>query len=247
MRMYLWRHDAARGCRGGDRNGEAFAALLYDLFVSYPGRKADRMNAVMKNMLAGTLLVGLIAAAPPAAQEPHEAPRQQSITGSYQVDPVHTSVIFKVKHLGVSYFYGNFNEVAGTFSIDEADPAKSTFDIQIKAESIDSREKARDMHLKGPDFFNAKRYPLIEFKATSVSRSADGGWDVTGDLKLLGVSRPMSLKLVHTGAGLGMTGEQLAGFETQFTVKRSDFGMTFMIDKLGDDVQILCSVEGIKK
>src|SRR5687768_12531453 len=78
---------------------------------------------------------------------------------SYQIDAVHSSVLFKIKHLGVADFYGRFNDVSGTVSFDNADPSKSSVALEVKVESVDTHNEKRDQHLKSPDFFNSKQFP----------------------------------------------------------------------------------------
>ena len=164
----------------------------------------------------------------------------------FQVDPVHSSVLFRVKHMNASYTYGRFNEIGGKFAVDEADPGKSIFDLSVKGESIDTASAARDKHLKGPDFFNAKQFPTITFKSKSVTKSA-AGYDVAGDLTLHGVTRPVTFKLAVTGTAKGMKGESLSGVEASTVLKRSDFGMTFMVGPVGDEVQVTVALEGSRK
>ena len=165
---------------------------------------------------------------------------------SFQVDTVHSSVLFRVKHMNVSQAYGRFNDVAGKFLVDESDPTKSVFDLTINAESIDTANSKRDLHLKGPDFFNAKQFPTITFKSKTVAKSA-GGYDVSGDLTLHGVTKPVTFKLAVTGSGKGMRGEALSGVEASTVLKRSDFGMGYMVGPIGDEVQVTASLEGGRK
>lgn len=162
---------------------------------------------------------------------------------AYKVDPVHSSVVFKVKHMETTNFYGRFNEVSGSFVIDEQTPAKSSVEIQVKAESIDTANAKRDQHLKGPDFFNVKQFPLISFKGKQVKKSEDGVYIVTGDLTLHGVTREVTIRVDRTGAGKGPGGVAIAGFEALIKLKRSDYGMNFMVGPLGDEVQIIVSLE----
>src|SRR6202521_856471 len=75
---------------------------------------------------------------------------------TYKVDPVHSSVVFSIKHFGVTDFYGDFKEISGTVTFDPADPAKSSVELTVPVESLDTRNEKRDQHLKSPDFFNAK-------------------------------------------------------------------------------------------
>src|SRR5438552_11973411 len=87
---------------------------------------------------------------------------------TYQVDGVHSSLIFRVKHFDVSYLYGRINGASGALVIDESDPSKSSFTASAEVKNIDTNNGQRDTHLKGPDFFNGKEFPTISFKSTAV-------------------------------------------------------------------------------
>src|SRR6186997_209297 len=86
----------------------------------------------------------------------------------YTYDSVHSSISFKARHLDISWIHGRFNEAEGKFSIDRETPAKSTFELSIKADSVDTANKLRDEHLRQPDYFDTKQFPTITFKSTSV-------------------------------------------------------------------------------
>ena len=165
----------------------------------------------------------------------------------YEVDARHSSVIFRVKHIGVSYFYGRFNEIKGSFTFDEAVPTSLVLDLEIKIASIDTNDKKRDAHLKGPDFFHGKQYKTITFKSTKVEQGEGKTYRVTGDLTLRGVTKSITVDVVHVGSGSDRRGRNLAGFETSFTIKRSDFGMDYMVGGLGDDIRIIVSLEGVRQ
>jgi polyisoprenoid-binding protein YceI len=165
---------------------------------------------------------------------------------AFQVDSVHSSVIFRVKHMNVSYAYGRFNDVSGKFLLDETDPSKSVFDLTIKSESVDTASTKRDSHLKGADFFNAKQFPTIAFKSNSVTKSGSG-YDVTGDLTLHGVTKPVTFRLASTGTGKSPVGGTVAGVEASTVIKRSDFGMTYMVGPIGDEVTVTVALEGGRK
>src|SRR4051794_5480740 len=81
----------------------------------------------------------------------------------YKVDPVHSTVLFRIQHANVGQFWGRFNDPAGTFTLDEADPTKSSFNLQIKVANVDTHNDQRNGHLKSPDFFNEKQFPTISF------------------------------------------------------------------------------------
>lgn len=163
---------------------------------------------------------------------------------AYRVDTVHSTVIFRVKHMGTSFAYGRFNVLEGTFDLDPADPGKSAIDFTVKAESIDTGNPKRDGHLKSPDFFNVRQYPKISFKSRSVTSAGKDTFDVNGDLTLHGVTKPVTVKVERVGGGKGMRGESLAGIEATFAIKRSDFGMKGMQGAIGDDVRVIVSAEG---
>jgi len=164
-----------------------------------------------------------------------------------KVDPVHSFVTFRVQHLGVSHVWGRFNNPGGTIVIDDADPSKSTFAIEVKTASVDTGNEKRDGHLKSADFFNARQFPTISFKSTSVKSSGDNKFEVTGDLTLHGVTRPLTVTIERVGAGDkgGQFGYR-AGFDASFAIKRSDFGMTNMVGPVGDDVNLWVSLEATK-
>ncbi len=165
----------------------------------------------------------------------------------YKLDPVHTSIIFRVKHLGVSYFYGRFNGASGIFSFDEAAPSKSFIEMRVSTNNIDTDVEKRDNHLKSPDFLDAQKHPLIKFQSNSVTQVATDNYEIKGDLMLLGKTRPLTIKAVHTGSGQDPWGNFRSGFKTSFIINRSDFGMDFMLGGVSDEVQLTVSIEGIKQ
>ena len=162
---------------------------------------------------------------------------------TYKVDPVHSTVIFRINHLGTSWVYGRFDEVAGTFSVDDKTPA---FDFTVNAESVDTNNKQRDTHVKSADFFSVKEFPTITFKSTSVASTGDKKYDVTGDLTLHGVTKSITVPLEFVGAADTKMGSR-AGYEAHFSVKRSDYGMDKMVGMIGDEVYLTVSFEGVKE
>jgi polyisoprenoid-binding protein YceI len=167
---------------------------------------------------------------------------------SMAVDSVHSSVVFRVKHMDVAWFYGSFQKIAGEFKLDEQNPAGSSVSIEIDAESVDTNDDKRDLHLKGPDFFSVKEFPKITLKAKTASKKG-GDWEVPGELTMHGVTKPVTLVVKPTGMIDDPRMGKKAGFETEFTIKRSDFGMTYGIDKkaLGDEVKVMVSIEAAVK
>ena len=166
---------------------------------------------------------------------------------TYEGDTVHSFVLFKVKHMGASWTYGRFSDFTVSFQADEAKPELSSVAFEVKAESVTTGNEKRDQHLRSPDFFNAKEFPLITFKSTSVHTIDKDTVAVTGDLTLHGVTKPLTVKVVKVGSGKNMKGGELMGVETTFTLKRSDFGMNTPVGPDSDEVQLTVAVEGAKK
>jgi polyisoprenoid-binding protein YceI len=165
---------------------------------------------------------------------------------NYAIDPAHTSVYFKIPHMGLSWTYGRFNDVAGKFTIDADAPAKSNFALAIKADSIDTGNGKRDEHLRSPDFLSAKQFPAINFTSTQV-KPVEGGYEVQGDFTMHGVTKP--IKFVLSG---GKKAEfpptvHRTGFSTELMLHRSEFGMDKMVEAVGDDIKVAISFEGVKK
>ncbi|MBL8764967.1 MAG: YceI family protein [Phycisphaerae bacterium] len=167
--------------------------------------------------------------------------------GAFKVDAVHSSVVYRVKHLNVSNFYGRFGKVEGSFALNKADPGKSELSVTIPTDSIDSNNAKRDGHLKSQDFFSAKEFPTITFKGKAFTKKSDTAWEVVGDISLKGVTKPITVTVEDTGTGKGMRGQgEIAGVASTFTIKRSEFGMNYMLDGLSDEVTIMVGLEGAR-
>ncbi len=165
---------------------------------------------------------------------------------TYTVDPMHTSVTFKILHAGLSYVHGRFDRVSGSFTLDRDDPSKSSFTLTIDPESVDTNNSMRDAHLKGPDFFNVKQFPMLSFKSTSV-KAVEGGYEVSGDLTMHGETKPITLTLKGGKTVEFPRGVQRTGFSTDLILKRSAFGMDKMLNALGDEIPISIGFQGVKK
>jgi polyisoprenoid-binding protein YceI len=192
----------------------------------------------MKKLVASAAVLVLSAAALVGTRDAYSAPESTA----WQGDTVHSFVLFKVKHMGASSAYGRFNQFTVAVGANEDGSAVSSVEFAVKAQSIDTGNAGRDKHLMSPDFLNAKQFEEITFKSTAVK-----GDEVTGDLTLHGVTKPVTAKLVKVGAAKGMKGEELVGYETTFTVKRSDFGMTNLVGPVSDEVTITVATELSKK
>jgi len=165
---------------------------------------------------------------------------------TFKVDPVHSFVVFKINHLGVGNAWGRFNDPQGTVVWDDADPTKGRVEVTLQTAKIDTGNQKRDDHLRSPDFFNAKQFPTLSFKSNSIAKKSDTEFDVTGDLTFRGVTKPITVTVTKVGEKETQMGHR-AGWETSFTVKRSEFGMTFTPGGVGEEVEIVVSIEGVKQ
>lgn len=164
----------------------------------------------------------------------------------YDYDPVHSSVSFKARHLDISWIHGRFNAVSGKFALDRQDPARSTFVLSIKADSVDTANAQRDEHLRQPDYFDTKQFPTIDFKSTSV-RPITGGYEVTGDFTMHGTTRKVTLVLMG-GQEKEWKGTKRVGFSTELSLKRSDYGFDpNAIGLIGDEAIVIIDCEGMRK
>ena len=176
------------------------------------------------------------------------SPQLAAAADTYEIDTAHSMILFRAKHKGITYNYGRFNAFSGKITMDEADISKSTVEFEVKTASIDTANNKRDQHLRSPDFFSAKQFPVATFKSTTVSmkEGETDALEVTGDLELLGVKKSITIDVAITGRGED-DGESMIGFESVFTIKRSEFGMTYGIGNVSDDVRLIVTIEAKQK
>jgi polyisoprenoid-binding protein YceI len=173
---------------------------------------------------------------------------------TWQIDPAHTNVEFKVRHMMISNVKGQFQKTAGTITANGNDPASAKIDATIDASSVYTRVDRRDADLKSPNFLDVEKFPTITFKSTKVEADGPNKWKVTGDLTLHGVTKPVVLDVEGSGAPISdPMGNTRAGASATTTIKRSDFGLTWNKAleaggvMVGDEVAISIDVEAIKK
>lgn len=167
---------------------------------------------------------------------------------SYKLDPAHTSVIFIVNHLGFSNFQGRFDGTTGELTLDRENPAASSARISIDLTKVDSGVEALDKHMKSGDFLDVENHPTATFKSTSVELTGDNAATITGDLTLLGQTKPLVLDVTLTGEGdHPMTGDHVLGFAATGTVTRSEYGMNYLVPGVGDEVELQISAEFLKQ
>ncbi len=166
---------------------------------------------------------------------------------TYEIDPVHSTIAFRIQHLGVAYTWGRFGAMSGQAVIDEQNPAASSVQVEVKVESIDTGDEKRDKHLRSPDFFDAKTFPVARFTSTSVRRKGDV-YEITGTFELHGVEKTITLPLERVGSGKDPWGGYRTGFSGRTTIRRSDFGMKWGLGgPVGDEVELFFDLELIRQ
>jgi polyisoprenoid-binding protein YceI len=191
------------------------------------------MNKLHRLLIVALAALGLLAPARAAVE-------------TYAIDPVHSTVQFSLRHM-VSKFTGSFTKVSGAIAVDRANLENSTVEAVIDVASINTHDDKRNNHLKSPDFFDLAKYTSITFKSTSWKKTGENTFDVTGNLTIKDVTKPVVLKVALLGFGPGMRpGSQLSGWDVSATIKKSDFnlaGPTMLSAVLGDEVTVNISVE----
>lgn len=154
-------------------------------------------------------------------------PDQAALTGAYTVDPAHTTLGFVARHAMVTNVKGSFTDFTGTLNLDGTDPAKSTASFDVQMSSIDTGSADRDGHLKSADFFKIDEFPTMTFRSTSAESLGGDDYRITGDLTLLGTTKPLSIDLEFNGAAKDPFGNERVGFEGKAEILRSEWGLTW--------------------
>jgi len=160
--------------------------------------------------------------------------------GSYAADPAHTKVTWSVNHFGFSTYTGQFSQVAGTLKVDPKAVGTTSLDVTVQTTSIGTFNPALDTHLKSADFLDVGKFPTATFKATAVKATGERTADITGDLTLHGVTKPVVIHATFNRAGMNpvdRAGYRL-GFAGKAVIKRSDFGIKTYVPAIGDDVTL---------
>ena len=145
----------------------------------------------------------------------------------WSIDPMHSEVQFKVKHLVISTVSGFFKSFEGSVETDGEDFDDANIEFSIDIDSIDTNQSQRDEHLKSPEFFDAATYPHIKFKSTSFKKTGDDEYALKGDLTIKGVTKPVSLDVEFGGSTADFYGNTKAGFEITGKINRKEFGLTW--------------------
>ncbi|MBX9725788.1 MAG: YceI family protein [Rickettsiales bacterium] len=165
-------------------------------------------------------------------------------SGTYVIDPSHTSVNFGISHLGFSTYQGRFNTIAGSLNFDPKAPEQSTLTVTIDAASIDTNHAELEGKLKSADWFDTAKFPTATFTSTSITKLTDTTGKLTGDLTLHGVTKPVTLDVTFNGAGNNpFANVPQLGFSAKGSIKRSDFGISQYLPAVGDEVSIMIESE----
>lgn len=146
---------------------------------------------------------------------------------SWNIDTAHTQVEFSVRHMMIAKVRGSFEKFSGTVNLDEANPANTRVDIAIETASINTREGARDNHLRSADFFNSEVYPVMTFKSTRVDVLDGSRAKLLGDLTIRDVTKPVTLDVEFLGKAKSPWGTTSAGFSGKTRINRKDWGLVW--------------------
>ncbi|MEU9271071.1 YceI family protein [Streptomyces sp. NBC_00080] len=155
------------------------------------------------------------------------SPELAALTGDYSIDPAHSTLGFVARHAMVTNVKGKFNDFTGSLHLDGTDPSKSSATIDVTMDSIDTGSADRDGHLKTADFFKTDEFPTMTFRATSAEALGGDDYRITGDLTILGVTKPLSIDLEFNGAAKDPFGNERVGFEGKAEILRSAWGLTW--------------------
>ena len=165
----------------------------------------------------------------------------------YILEPVHTQILFFCDHLGFSKSQGEFLDFAGTFSYDPEKPEASSAEVTINTASIDMDDQKWNDHMKNQDFFDVEQFPTMTFRSHRVEVLSAGTMNLHGELTMLDQTHPVVLEVTHNKSGVHpFSGQYIAGFSAHTTILRSQYGMTYGLPALGDEVEIRLEIEGVK-
>jgi len=150
-----------------------------------------------------------------------------ALSGDYTIDPAHTTLEFVARHAMVTNVRGGFQDFTGSLHLDGGNPAKSTATLDVKMASIETGNADRDGHLKSADFFKIDEFPEMTFRSTKAESLGGDNYRITGDLSLLGVTKPISIDLEFNGVAKDPFGNERVGFEGKAEILRSEWGLTW--------------------
>lgn len=201
-----------------------------------------------RTAVAGALVLSLVGGVVTAQTATTQNPAEIQ-AGTYKLDPAHGKITWSVNHLGFSTYFGQFINVAADLTIDPANPSASTLTATVPLADVDPNSDGLKAHLQTPDFFDTAQFPTATFVATSIVVDSDDASEaeVTGSLTLHGVTKPVTLDVEFNQAGPSMGNTYKVGFDGKATIKRSDFGISFGLPAIGDEVELHIEGEFVKQ
>ncbi|MFT4414025.1 YceI family protein [Fredinandcohnia humi] len=170
----------------------------------------------------------------------------------WAVDASHSSVDFSVKHMMIAKVKGSFQNFEASIEADPTDLTTADIEFKVDLASVDTKNTDRDNHLRSADFFDVENHPAMTFKSTSIVKTDDGEYDVTGDLTIRGTTKPETFKVVFEGQGKDPWGNEKVGFSAEGSINRSDYGLVWNAALetggvlVGDQVKISLEIEAQK-
>lgn len=173
----------------------------------------------------------------------------QALAADYVIDTKgqHAFVNFKISHLGYSWLYGTFRDFEGSFSFDAQQPESGKVKVTIDTASVDTNHAERDKHLRGDEFLNVDDHPTATFESTAIESTGENTADITGNLTLNGITKPVVISARLLGEGKDPWGGYRAGFEGSTTLRLDDFGITRDLGPAAESVELILSIEGVRQ
>ncbi|MCW3126596.1 MAG: hypothetical protein JWO03_2254 [Bacteroidetes bacterium] len=171
----------------------------------------------------------------------------------WTIDPTHSEILFKVKHLVITNVTGSFNVFEGEAETTAADFGDAKIRFSANTDSVDTNQAQRDAHLKSAEFFDAEKFPKLEFVSTSFTKTSGDNYILKGDITLKGVTKPIELKVEYGGTAVDPYGQTKAGFDVTGSLNRKDFGLTWSaVTEAGsvvvsDEVKLLATIQVVKQ
>lgn len=208
------------------------------------------MHTLLATLLAGLLLLVGPAPTAPTPEPPAVATVAAAEAATYQIDPLHTQLGFRIRHLGIAFVSGVFDDFEGTITFDPADLSATRAEVTVQTASIDTGVEPRDDHLRSADFFEVETYPTMTFTSTGAQPTGPSTFLLTGDLTIKGITREVVFDATAAGPIEVEEGRRV-GFYATTEINRRDFGITWGgnlpngFPAVGDRVQIILDVEGL--
>lgn len=171
---------------------------------------------------------------------------------TYKIDPAHSEILFKVRHLMISYVTGSFKTFDASLESSAEDFSDAKINFEADIDSIHTNSEQRDGHLKSDDFFNAAEFPKLTFTSTGITKEGDDEYKLTGDLTIRDITKSVTLDVTYNGTVVDPWGQTKAGFELTGKINRKEFGLKWHAATetggivAGDEVKLILNVQMLK-